>query len=237
MGRREARIPSGAKKSTEPPRWGRGGLECPAVSIHNTSEGPRETRECELAGRSNTATPRHPDPKTAQSEGKKTRTKTQGRRSSSVRGEGGRHGARREDEMKGGEEVNPSTLRLREPSCIIHRWPHPWHARGGKGGSDFPVRGNRRRGRGRLPARGSSGSPRRRRCGPWPPRRAVSRSSRSRTSGARSGIAAEHRLELVLLADATRCAETSVSSNRVSMDAFAKASGNIAVILRRVGAV
>jgi hypothetical protein len=23
--------------------------------------------------------------------------------------------------MKGGEEVNPSTLRLREPSCIIHR--------------------------------------------------------------------------------------------------------------------
>ncbi len=77
---------------------------------------------------------------------------------------------RREDEMKGGEEVNPSTLRLREPSCIMHRWPHPWHARGGKGGSDFPVRGNRRRGRGRLPARGSSGFPRRRRCGSWPPR-------------------------------------------------------------------
>src|SRR5215204_3781479 len=144
---------------------------------------------------------------------------------------------RRDHEMKGGEEVNPSTLRLREPSCIMHRWPHPWHARGGKGGSDFPVRGNRRRRRGRLPARGSGGSPRHRRCGSWLPRRAVSRSSRSRTSGARSGIAAEHRLELVLLADATRCAETSVSSNRVSMDAFAKASGNIAVILRRVGAV
>src|SRR5918994_3030866 len=58
---REARIRSGAKKSTESPRWGRGGLECPAVSIHNTlDEGTRE-RECKLAGRSNTATPRHRD--------------------------------------------------------------------------------------------------------------------------------------------------------------------------------
>ena len=234
MGRREARIPSGAKKSTEPPRWGRGGLECPAVSIHNTSEGPRERGN---ANSQEEATPRHPDPKTAQSEGKKTRTKTQGRRSSSVRGEGGRHGATKGRRDEGWGRGEPFYAAAARTNCIIHRWPHPWHARGGKGGSDFPVRGNRRRGRGRLPARGSSGSPRRRRCGPWPPRRAVSRSSRSRTSGARSGIAAEHRLELVLLADATRCAETSVSSNRVSMDAFAKAPGNIAVILRRVGAV
>ena len=235
MGRREARIPSGAKKSTEPPRWGRGGLECPAVSIHNTSEGPRETRECKLAGRSNTATPRPKKPLKAKERRQEPKPREDGVPPSGERVAG--TGPRREDEMKGGEEVNPSTLRLRELSCIIHRWPHPWHARGGKGGSDFPVRGNRRRGRGRLPARGSSGSPRRRRCGPWPPRRAVSRSSRSRTSGARSGIAVEHCLELVLLADATRCAETSVSSNRVSMDAFAKAPGNIAVILRRVGAV
>jgi hypothetical protein len=30
-------------------------------------------------------------------------------------------GPRKEDEMKGGEEVNPSTLQLREPSCIMHR--------------------------------------------------------------------------------------------------------------------
>src|SRR5215204_683491 len=107
MGRREARIPSGAKKSTEPPRWGRGGLECPAVSIHNTSE------ECELAGR---RTPRHPDPKTAQSEGKKTRTKTQGRRSSSVRGEGGRHGAtkgRRDEGWGRGEPFYAAAARTK----------------------------------------------------------------------------------------------------------------------------
>jgi hypothetical protein len=232
MGRREARIPSGAKKSTEPPRWGRGGLECPAVSIHNTSEGPRETQTRRKKQHRDTPTQK---PLKAKERRQEPKPREDGVPPSGERVAG--TGPRREDEMKGGEEVNPSTLRLREPSCIIHRWPHPWHARGGKGGSDFPVRGNRRRGRGRLPARGSSGSPRRRRCGPWPPRRAVSRSSRSRTSGARSGIAAEHRLELVLLADATRCAETSVSSNRVSMDAFAKASGNIAVILRRVGAV
>lgn len=179
----------------------------------------------------------HRDPKTAQSEGKKTRTKTQGRRSSSVRGEGGRHGAtkgRRDEGWGRGEPFYAAAARTK----LYYTSMASSVARSrGQRRKRFSGSGNRRRGRGRLPARGSSGSPRRRRCGPWPPRRAVSRSSRSRTSGARSGIAAEHRLELVLLADATRCAETSVSSNRVSMDAFAKASGNIAVILRRVGAV
>ena len=110
---REARIRSGAKKSTESPRWGRGGLECPAVSIHNTfDEGTRE-RECKLAGRSNTTTPR---PKTAQREGKKTRTKTQGRRRNSVRGEGGRHEAtkgRRDEGWGRGEPFYAAAARTK----------------------------------------------------------------------------------------------------------------------------
>jgi hypothetical protein len=141
MGRREARIPSGAKKSTEPPRWGRGGLECPAVSIHNTSEGPRGMRTRRKKQHRDTPTQKP----------LKDGVPPSGERVAGT-------GPRRENEMKGGGEVNPSTLRLREPSCIIHRWPHPWHARGGKGGSDFPVRGNRRRGGAPRPACPRTGS-------------------------------------------------------------------------------
>jgi hypothetical protein len=58
--------------------------------------------------------------------------------------------------------------------------------------------------------------------------------------GWRSGggrVAVGWRRELALLADAAPGAETGVSPNRVSMRAFAKASGNTAATLRRVGPV
>jgi hypothetical protein len=114
------------------------------------------TRQCELAGRSNTATPRPKKPLKAKERRQEPIPREDGVPPSGERVAG--TDPRREDEMKGGEEVNPSTLRLREPSCIIHRWPHPWHARGGKGGSDFPVRGDRRRGGAPRPACPRTGS-------------------------------------------------------------------------------
>src|SRR5215211_4919612 len=90
MGRREARIPSGAKKSTEPPN----------------------------ANSQEEATPRHPDPKPLKAKERRQEPKP---REDGVPPSGERvadTGPRREDEMKGGEEVNPSTLRLREPTVL-----------------------------------------------------------------------------------------------------------------------
>jgi hypothetical protein len=58
---------------------------------------------------------------------------------------------------------------------------------------------------------------------------------RCRPGGGR--VAVGWRRELALLADAAPGAETGVSPNRVSMRAFAKASGNTAATLRRVGPV